>query len=289
MIDFFTLTPEQFEELCFEYASNIYTNDKYALFHTQYKNDGGRDIEINFYDELHRYKIWAECKRHKDNIGLEQISKNVVLVIANRVHKILFFSASSICDSAKQAITKIAYKFNFEVHFLDNDYLKYELYRFPELIAKYFGSDIAVQNNYCRNKVLISCNVSESFENEPGELNNKIENKILLRAGRIFYINVLIKNGTQNYCNEFKIEFINKPDTIAVLDTQGIDIDELTPYNDYLVTFICSITHSDWLVTPLPELLISYKIDTEPFYEEFSLPDLDISKNAFNPFIGKNI
>ena len=90
-MDFYTLTPATFEEMCFEYAKQIYNKDDYILFHTRYTHDGGKDIETKFFDEIHEYKIWAECKHHRRNIGLEEIGKNVVLVIAHNINKIIFF------------------------------------------------------------------------------------------------------------------------------------------------------------------------------------------------------
>jgi len=75
-MDFYSLTAQQFEDICFEYTCQLYSKyEHYNLKHTRFRHDGGRDIEITFYDEISHFKIWAECKRHTNNIGLEEIGK----------------------------------------------------------------------------------------------------------------------------------------------------------------------------------------------------------------------
>lgn len=92
MLDFYQLSPEEFECLCYEYICNLYAEKKdYQINHTRYVHDGGRDIEVTFYDQLSQFKIWAECKQHKRHIGLDDIGKNVVLVISKNIHKVIFF------------------------------------------------------------------------------------------------------------------------------------------------------------------------------------------------------
>ena len=76
MLDFYRLTPEDFETLCYEYICNLSQKPYYHVEHTRYIHDGGRDIEVTFYDELSHFKIWAECKQRKRSIGLDEIGKN---------------------------------------------------------------------------------------------------------------------------------------------------------------------------------------------------------------------
>ena len=126
-MDFYSLTPEEFELLCYEYSQKLFEHEHYNLEHTNYIHDGGRDIEIQFYDTISNFVIWAECKRHERNIGLDVIGKNVVLVIANRVHKIIFFSVSDITEDAQITISNVSNTFNFEVSYIYGDILKKEI------------------------------------------------------------------------------------------------------------------------------------------------------------------
>ena len=51
MLDFYQLSPEEFECLCYEYICNLYDKkNDYQIKHTRYVHDGGRDIEVTFYD-----------------------------------------------------------------------------------------------------------------------------------------------------------------------------------------------------------------------------------------------
>ena len=283
MINFYDLSPEQFEELCFEYAKKIYDTEKYSLFHTQYRHDGGKDIEVNFYDELHKYKIWAECKLEKRSIGLEEIGKNVVLVIANHINKILFFSASRIRESAKTQILKIAQRLNFEVSFLDDKTLETEICQFSELTRKYFNK-VYVDVEKPVDTLQFKCFISE---NDIESSNLPMEERVYIRQGKIFNLNVIIKNHTQLVFHHLKISFCNLPDTITVLSQSTIDDDIVNPYCDYYYSCICLIKRSDWVETKLPNLIAEYYKDEELQFKELELPIIDLSKNITNPFIGK--
>lgn len=212
-MDFYTLTPATFEEMCFEYAKQIYNKDDYILFHTRYTHDGGKDIETKFFDEIHEYKIWAECKHHRRNIGLEEIGKNVVLVIAHNINKIIFFSSSLIRDSAKKEIIHISRRLNFEVQFLDDTLLKNELIKYPELVNKYFPS-YKINQKEIQDKLSIKIKL-----NEIGICDPEYKNTFYLRDSDMFYTNVFISNTTNHYFSNIKIDWLDDDDNIEILNT----------------------------------------------------------------------
>lgn len=287
MIDLYSLTPRSFEDLCFEYACEVYDNTKYVLFHTQYSHDGGKDMEINFYDELHRYKIWAECKQHTNNIGLEEIGKNIVLVIANHVNKILFFSASNIRQSAKVEILKIAKRLNFMVEFLDGETLIREFEKYPKILRDYFDNyensrDIEI-NQELTFKIYISEDAHDDFFNES-------KDTVYLKGGKLFFINLLIENHTSDYYLEFSSDIGDMPKNIEILeinDSENIP-NEISPRSNTSISYLCSIKNSLWKKIQLPELEINYLTTSGKYIStSIELPIIDLSKYIVYQFSGK--
>lgn len=37
------------------------------------------------------YKVWAECKKYSNSIGLQKIGKNVIIVLSEGVNELYFF------------------------------------------------------------------------------------------------------------------------------------------------------------------------------------------------------
>lgn len=92
MLDFYKLTPQEFETLCFQYICNLYQKPNYSVKHTRYVHDGGHDIEVTFYDELSHFKIWAECKQHKRNISYMQNHCMLKPVYRDRINSFFTYS-----------------------------------------------------------------------------------------------------------------------------------------------------------------------------------------------------
>lgn len=282
-MDFYSLTSKEFEEMCYEYAKYIYDPKKYKLFHTRYSHDGGKDLEINFYDKLHRYKIWAECKIHKRNIGLEEIGKNVVLVIANNINKVIFFSASKIRENAKTEILYIGKRLNFDVCFLDDDNLKAELKKYPKLVKKYFTNydeKCTTENKVPQIKLYL---------NEDNSFNSENNNVFYLREGKIFYVNILIKNTTKHYYTDISVDWLYETDDVEMVDSNySHDLPkELVPYTDYLITYLCNIKTLKYEEIELPNIIFNYTIDNEPQTIEINLPKLNLTKYIMHPLNGK--
>lgn len=286
MLDFYTLLPSEFEDLCYEYICALYRRPNYSVEHTRYNHDGGRDIEITFYDELSYFKIWAECKRHKRNIGLEDIGKNVVLIISKRVNKVIFFSASEITEGAQVEISRIADKLNFEVSFLCGERLSKELSTQPALIKKYFGVDeapIAVQE-----ELTITCSVSE-FESDALLLMSADQSSILMKKGELLNIYVHLSNCTAKLFQGISIEAVGIPSAIKIYNAE-IKCERLARQADFIAHFRGEILSKQNTHIDLPQIVVRYAApDATINQKTILLPFLDISKCRHYPLVGKKV
>ena len=235
MLDLYQLSPEEFECLCYEYICSLYgANKDYQIEHTRYVHDGGRDIEITFYDQLSYFKIWAECKQHKRSIGLDDIGKNVVLVISKHIQQVIFFSASEITESAKIEIANIGDKLNFKVSFLSGKRLVNEIESHPNLIKKFF-KNIEIDTVMPREqKITVTCSVSEFESNIIIPINK--QKQIHLRNGELFNIYIHLSNQTNKPMREVSVELLSTDNAIKINNTQ-IKYDFLERQGDIIAHF----------------------------------------------------
>lgn len=285
MLDFYRLTPEEFETLCYQYICTLYKKPNYNVEHTRYVHDGGRDIEVTFYDELSHFKIWAECKQHKRNIGLDEIGKNVVLVISKHVNKAIFFSASEITERAKIEISRIADRLNFEVSFLCGERLSHELETQPELVKNYFD-EINASARFDAGEPTINCSISE-FESDAILSICEGQPPVIMKDGDLFNIYVHISNQTLNPFQNILIEIVSVPYALKMYDTV-IEHEWLAHQSDFIAHFRGEIISKQTTIIELPHIIISY-CDTSKRYKRktINLPCLDISKCKHYPLVGR--
>lgn len=287
MLDFYKLTPQEFETLCYQYICNLYQKPNYNVEHTRYVHDGGRDIEVTFYDELSHFKIWAECKQHKRNIGLDDIGKNVVLVISKHVNKVIFFSASEITERAEIEISRIADKLNFEVSFLCGERLSCELATQPGLVKTYFGESDTV-DGVDLDELSIVCSISE-FERDVILSVQEDRAPILMRDGEIFNIYVHISNRTLRPFHNILIELIAMPYAIKMHETE-LEHEWLARQSDYIAHFRGEIISKQSTKIALPQIIVSYQDNGKVCRRQtISLPCLDISRCKRYPLVGKEL
>lgn len=285
MLDFYRLTPEEFETLCYRYICTLYKKPNYSVEHTRYVHDGGRDIEITFYDELSHFKIWAECKQHKRNIGLDDIGKNVVLVISKHINKVIFFSASEITESAEIEISRIADKLNFEVSFLCGERLSHELATQPALITDYFGESVTSAISY-HEELTINCSVSE-FESDVILSAPEGRPPILMRDGELFNIYVHLSNLSVKPFQNILIEAVSVPYGIKMYDTV-IRHEWLARQSDFIAHFRGEIINKQATLIDLPQIVVSYYGSGKTYkHRTINLPCMDISKCKHYPLVGK--
>ena len=160
-----TLSPKSFEQICVEYLKQL-KGDQYSIRGTSFIKDGGKDITGKPVNGV-PYEIWAECKKHTRSIGLEDISKNVVLVMSYGVNELIFFSTSNITETAKTHISKVASKHDFSVGFYYGD----KLYKALESLP-IFSKKISVKNN---EKINIETHLSKYKNPEMYEKNDIIK------------------------------------------------------------------------------------------------------------------
>lgn len=293
MIDLYNLSPSEFEQLCFDYISIAYKNIDYSLFHTRYSHDGGKDIVVKFNDSIHSYKIWAECKQHKDNIGLEEIGKNIVLVLSRHINKVILFSASKIRDTAKTEIMTVSRYHNFDVEFLDNEILIDKICSYPNLIKRYFPNVDSTQNINKNEDFDISATVSEFFD----ELSNSYsDTTCFLKYGNLFYINIYIKNHTSQNIENINFNFLNSLTDMQKNDYNGFSIinsdwdigeQNISSHSDNLFSCLCE-AHNYFSTIKLPILNISFEDSNGNTHSyDLILPDIDMSKYLIYKFRGK--
>lgn len=287
MLDFYKLTPEEFETLCYKYICALYQKQNYGVEHTRYIHDGGRDIEITFYDELSHFKIWAECKQHKRNIGLDDIAKNVVLVISKHVNKVIFFSASEITEGAEIEISRIADKLNFEVSFLCGERLSCELATQPALVQDYFGVSVVSAISDTEGLV-VNCSISE-FESDTILSAQEGRSPVFMRDGDLFNIYVHLSNHTLKPFHNILIETISVPYAIKMYDT-AIGHEWLARQSDFIAHFRGEIISKQTTIIELPQIVVSY-FDSSKIRKQktINLPCLDISMCKHYPLVGKEI
>lgn len=287
MLDFYQLTPDEFECLCYEYICCLYsTNQNYQINHTRYVHDGGRDIEITFYDQLSHFKIWAECKQHKRNIGLDDIGKNVVLVISKHIQKVIFFSASEITESAKIEIANIGDKLNFNVSFLCGERLAKEIRSQPNLLKNFFKNIKITSALSCEEKITVTCSVSEFESNVIIPINK--QEQVYLRNGELFNIYIHLSNQTNKSIQEISLELLSIDNRIKIENAQ-IKYEFLERQGDVIAHFKGRIIIRQSDKIDLPKVLICYSFDNIHKKEIISLPSLNISKCKKYPFIGKSV
>ncbi len=287
MIDLYKLTPEEFECMCYDYICAEYNNNNnYQLKHTRYIHDGGRDIEIAFYDELSYFKIWAECKQHKRNIGLDDIGKNVVLVISKHVHKVIFFSASEITEPAKIEIINIGDKLNFHVSFLCGDRLINEIKTKPEILEKYFNGTSVNTSLSRKETITVTSSISE-FESSFLIPITKQE-QIYLHNGEWFNIYIRLSNQCKEPITDITIELLSINDELLI-DKSKISYTFLGLQEDTIAHFKGKIINVQSNIIDLPKVIINYKLGCSDKKEFITLPPFNISKCRRYPFIGKSV
>lgn len=289
MLDFYQLTPNEFEDMCYEYVCKLYNNKiNYQVKHTRYVHDGGRDIEVTFYDQLTSFKIWAECKQHKRNIGLDDIGKNVVLIISKNIQEVIFFSASEITEKAQVEITNISEKLNFKVSFINGNRLSKAIEFYPDLVKKYFNIDILSNCSQIPQDITISYYVSE-YESDIIPINQ--QKSIFLRTGELFNIYIHLSNQTKKLAQNISVTLLNSNDSIKFIGSTSFTYDFLNYQSDVISNFKGKIINKQNSIIELPVIIIKYKFENNDQQQNtiLTLPSLNISRCKQYPLIGKSV
>ena len=177
------LTSEQFEQVCINLLKKIKPTP-FKITGTRYVKDGGKDI-IGTVDDV-PYEIWAECKKHSRALGLDDISKNVVLVISNKVRELFFFSTSNITLNAQRHISIVADKHDFSVAFHYGEKLFNEI----KMLSKSENN----QSSQACDDLLIEYYLTQYKNAEK----YTITKNIILKRDNYFFIDFFLHNNSPN-------------------------------------------------------------------------------------------
>ena len=246
------LTDQEFEELCTEYLKLHYKNKNINIHGTRLKKDGGKDIVGTASDVP--YEIWAECKRHNRALGLENISKNVILVISKGINEMIYFSTSNITRTAIKHVSIVAAKHNFSVTFIYGKRLYQELSILPRFQYDFEKSDEIIKNDL---KISRFFSVFENTEQytEGSEL--------ILQRDNIFYIDIYLTNLYNTTISDITCTLPKMPDII-------FQVPEIYTHFNILqgssrVIQIRAEVLSSYTVKHIPQFSLKYKYNNHTY------------------------
>ena len=183
----------QFEELCTEYLQWLYKGKKIQIHGTRLRKDGGKDA-VGIAEEV-PYEIWAEFKKHCRSVGLEEIAKNVVLVLSKGINELLFFSTSNITRNAIKHISIVSKKHDFSVSFYYGQRLYAALDQLPRFHCKEENSSKSIP------KTLLVDRYFSVFEDTDEYTKG---NKLTLQRDNNFYIDLYLTNLYDDIISEIE-------------------------------------------------------------------------------------
>ncbi len=269
------ITPERFESLCVEYL-RILKGPTYKIKGTRYCKDGGKDIVGTVSNEI-PYEIWAECKKHSRTVGLEEISKNVVLVLSENVNELIFFSTSNIASSAQKHISNLGARHNFSVAFYYGD----NLFEALSILPVFRKSN---KVSYPKESLSIPLKaVSKLTKYENSEFYEEVDTLILSRD-MIFYIDVYIKNQSSTIIKNIHcaIQECNS----VIFYTNKFDMDfQLAPYCERVLQIKAKVLDCKQSF-PIPYININYDYMDEINVVTLKNGFVDPTKLIYFPLVG---
>ena len=279
-LDWNKYTWEDFENICFRYATRKYDTSVYKVILTERRKDKGRDIVIT--NKKTNEISWAECKHHKRSVDLSDIGKNVVLAITNQINKIIFFSVSSITPNTKHEILTTAKTYGFDVLFLDGINLDDKIAEDKNILNTYFKDSF-----YCfyPNKDLLSIDIC--VDEFPNAYNDSFYDNLgyrKLQKGLEFYIHIFVKNNNDvSDITDVKLNIDESPDCHLFSYINNIEL--IKSQCDDLIT-IRGILLNTQAVISLPQLQISYRAKEKQYNKSFELGEIDGTECWFVPLCG---
>ena len=265
------MTPEQFEKVCVKLLKHMKPNP-FKISGTRYVKDGGKDI-IGTVDDI-PYEIWAECKKHTRSLGLDDISKNVVLVISNKINELFFFSTSDITKNAQKHISIVAEKHDFTVAF---HYGK-KLY---DEINMLFESNKTNSIKECKDELTIEYYLT-SYKNT--EKYKEIDN-LILKRDNYFYIDIFLHNNSPKSINDIYIVY--ETDQNVKINIGEIDKKfNLLPFSDRFIQVKGEILNNRH-AHRIPSITIGYTISNQTKKKHINCGTVDATQMIYFPLIGE--
>lgn len=143
-IDFMTLSPDEFEELCFDLLDEIGFEQ---LVWRQGGADDGRDIQgvkrINVGVVEPYEEIWFfECKRYQNGVPPNDLSSKIAWADAESPKHLLFFVSSYLTTGARDWLSKISSNKPYRIHLVEGKRLQSLVSKSHRLMTRYFASDV---------------------------------------------------------------------------------------------------------------------------------------------------
>ncbi len=143
-INFNTLSPAQFEELCFDLLVELGFS---RLTWRQGGADSGRDIQgtrqvstglLAAFDET----WFFECKRYESGVPPEALNSKIAWADAERPKHFVFLVSSYISNNAREWLEKLQRDKFYRIHLVEGKQLQALVLRLPVLVTRYFSSDV---------------------------------------------------------------------------------------------------------------------------------------------------
>ena len=271
-----SLTDEEFEQLCTEYLTLHYKNKNITIHGTRLKKDGGKDIVGTACDVP--YEIWAECKRHNRALGLEKISKNVILVISKGINELIYFSTSDITRNAIKHVSIVAAKHNFSVTFIYGNRLYQELSILPCFQYGFEKSDEIIKNDL---------KISRFFSVFEDTKQYTEGSELVLQRDNIFYIDIYLTNLYNTTVSDVTCILPKMADIIFHVPEIHNNFNMLQGSNR--VIQIRAEVLSSYTVKHIPTLTLKYKCNGHTYSQKVPGGFIDPTKLIYYPLVGENV
>ncbi|MGY6648319.1 restriction endonuclease [Wenyingzhuangia sp. IMCC45574] len=139
-IDFSKISPDKFEELCFEL---LLKHGYSKLIWRKGGADNGRDIEgelvinnslIGQYFEYYFF----ECKKYENGVSPEKLNSKIAWADAEKPNHLVFIISSYISNNCRVWLNQIKASKPYQIHVIEGEALKKLISQHQQLVSKYF-------------------------------------------------------------------------------------------------------------------------------------------------------
>ena len=268
------LTDTEFEELCTEYLKIRFKDKNIQVHGTRLKKDGGKDVIGKSKDVP--YEIWAECKRHNRSIGLDTISKNVILVISKGINELIFFSTSNITKNALKHISIVAAKHDFSVSFIYGKRLYKELNLLPRF-------QIDINSLFKTEKDTLE--ISRFFSLFEDSEQYTEQDPLILQRDNIFYIDLYLTNLYDTVITDINCILPSIPEVRFSISNLHTNFKMLAGSNR--VIQIRGEVLNPYKKQYIPEIVIKHKVNSKTNQKKIKIGFVDPTRLIYYPLVGQ--
>jgi tetratricopeptide (TPR) repeat protein len=144
-----SLSPEEFEELCYDIISSLgYVN----LDWRKGGGDKGKDITAEKHElkagiETITEKWYFQCKRYSSGISVTDISSAIDWAIADKANFLVFMSNSHLTNGCKEFVDQKNKEGKTQILQFTDKKFQSLLFRFPQIISSYFPNEKVPDQN----------------------------------------------------------------------------------------------------------------------------------------------